>query len=290
MKLRPQASAKNELLGLYASMFREGTIVQRRDLSRLYNLRCSGIPYCPTSTLLSYGRRGKFEAMGMSMHFYVGVGHSVHNTMQRYLSQTGKFLADYECKECGKKYPLSHKYECCDMPTQYEEITIDVGRKGQKYLRIQGHIDAIFKDKDGRYWILDFKTTSLKAKDDKAVKPPLNYKRQVRAYAYLLWKQYGIKVYGCMLMFIPRDNPAEPTIWEYAIRETMEELREELMVDKRLHKRTMLASTVDEMLALSKAKCGDEYCDNCKKTPKELKKLFTDLVNKGKYPILKEEV
>jgi hypothetical protein len=288
MKLRPPASAKKELLGLYATAFQEGTVVSRRDLSRLYNLRCSGIPYCPTRTLLNYGMRGKFEAMSMSMHFYVGVGHSVHNTMQTYLSQTGKFLADYECRECGKKYPLSQKYECCDLPTHYEELNIDVGKKGQKWMRIQGHVDAVFIDKEGRAWILDFKTTSLKAKDDKEKDPPISYVRQVRAYAYLLWKQYGLKIHGCMLMFIPRDNPQEPTVWEYVITESNEDLKAELMVDKRLHRRTMKADTVEEMLSLSKTKCGGEYCDACKKTPKELKGLFTRLVNKGKFPILQE--
>jgi hypothetical protein len=172
------------------------------------------------------------------------------------------------------------------MATSYDEVTLDVGTA--KYLRAQGHIDAIFRSKDGSYHIVDFKTTSLITAAEKAKNPPLGYKRQVRAYAYLLWKQYGIKVKSVMLMFIPRDNPADPTVWELPIKEDIALLRDELLVDKKLHKRTMFADSLEEMMALSKVKCGDSYCDACKKSQQELKSLFTRLVNKGKYPILKE--
>jgi hypothetical protein len=206
--------------------------------------------------------------------------------MQTFLSQSGKFLADYSCKECKKKYPLSHKHECCGMATTYDEVTLDVGKT--KYLRVQGHIDAIFKDKHGKYWILDLKTTSLIKAEEKAKNPPLGYKRQVRAYAYLLWKQYKIKVAGVMLLFIPRDNPQDPTVWEMPINADMGSLRDELLQDKRLHRRTMKATTIEEMINLSKNKCGDTYCDPCKKSKEELEQLFSRLIAKGKYPILKE--
>lgn len=286
MRLRPTISAKNELLGVYKQAMQEGIVIEKTDPARLYNLRCSGLPYCPTSALINFGQRGVFRSMDMRMSFYVGVGNAVHETMQTFLSQSGKFLADYSCKECKKKYPLSHKHECCGMATAYDEVTLDVGTT--KYLRVQGHIDAIFKDKTGKYWILDLKTSSLKAAEEKAKNPPLGYKRQVRAYAYLLWKQYGIKVAGVMLLFIPRDNPQDPTVWEMPIKEDMGSLRDELLQDKKLHRRTMKATTLEEMMDLSKNKCGDTYCDACKKPNKELEQLFSRFIAKGKYPILKD--
>ena len=289
MQIKPSPSAKNELLGVYARAMQESMIIEKTDLARLYNLRCSGLPYCPTKVLLNYGRKGLYTPINMGMSFYIGVGHAVHHTMQTYLSQSGQFMADYECKECGKKYPLSLQHECCGFPTSYEEVTLDIGKR--KYLRVQGHIDAIFKTRKGKIYIVDFKTTSLKSIESAAKKPALGYMRQVRAYAYLLWKQYGVKVDGVMLMFIPRDNPLEPKVWELAIEGDTAELGEELLVDRKLHRRTMQATTVEEMMALSKAKCGSYYCEACKKPSKELRGLFTRFVKtKNKFPILEENL
>lgn len=220
------------------------------------------------------------------MSFYVGVGHAVHHTMQSYLSQSGRFLADYSCRECGKKYPLSHKYECCGFPTHYEEVDLNVGSKAKGF--IQGHIDGIFKDRNGRYWILDFKTSSIAGAPAKVKKAPEGYRRQVRAYAYLLRKQYGIEVAGCMLVYIPRDNPKTPSVWEYLIKPgDWAEFRAELMQDKRLHRKTMAADNIEDMKALLKYKCGNAYCETCKMTTGAQVKLLTKFISQKKYPIAK---
>lgn len=281
MKITPSRSVKSEFLAVYQDAIDNTLMMSKSDPKRLYNLRCSQIPYCSAAVLVNYGKRGMVHAMDFMMAFYVGVGHAVHHVMQSYLSQSGQFLANYKCHECGVVHKLSHTIECCGFPTEYDEIDLDLNG-------IQGHIDAVFRDKNGDYWILDFKTTSLSNATEKAKKPPENYMRQVRAYAYLLYKQYGIKVKGLMLVFIPRDNPKEPTVWEYKIRpDSMLSFKQELLEDKRLHKKTMVASTIEDMKPLLRNHCGSEYCKACQMPMAEKLKLMTKFIKQGKFPIKK---
>jgi hypothetical protein len=223
------------------------------------------------------------------MAFYTSVGTTVHTVMQSYLPMTGQFLADYECKHCGKKYPLSHVYECCDMPTHYEEVEIDIGTKGGRN-GIQGHIDGIFLDSLKRYWVTDFKTTTMAGAGAKERSPGEGYMRQVRAYAVLLKKQYGIKVFGVMLIFIPRDNPRKVYVWEQVLTDRdYEQAKIELLADRKLHRRTMVAQTIDELMDLAKTNCGSAFCDYCKKPRTEIRKIFTELLRKDKFPILADQ-
>ena len=283
MKLTPKQSGATEFLRVFKHAMAETVMHQKSDPSRLYNLRCSQLPYCSAKVLVNWATMGTTGKMDLMMAYYVSVGHAVHKVMQDYLCQSGQFLADYKCVECGKEYPLSYKYECCGFPTQYEEVTIDVKTKKG---RIQGHIDGIFKDRLGRIWIVDFKTSSTAAAPKKVSKSPPGYRRQVRAYALLLKKQYGIKVYGCMLVYLPRDNPAKPSIWEYVLKKgDAEEIKKELLEDMRLHSKTMSAATIDDMRPLLKHSCGGEYCEACK-TPLNIK---LNLIKKNlhKFPIKK---
>lgn len=200
--------------------------------------------------------------MDMGMAYYVSVGHAVHDVMQKYLSQSGKFLADYHCRECNKRYPLSHTYECCGFPTDYHEVSID-------YKGVKGHIDGIVKIKND-YYIVDYKTLSLQTREQKSRKPPKNYVRQITAYAYLLWKQHNIKVAGVMLVFIPRDNPRKPAIWEFRLKDSdFSDIRKSIVMDLNLHRKTMLARTIEEMTPLLKVNCGTDYCNACKMSVKE---------------------
>ena len=282
--VKPTRSGRSEFLQVFNQAMEDSLMVEQQDPKRLYNLRCSQIPYCPRSVMTNYLTRGMFFAMDMRMAYYVSVGHAVHEVMQRCLAGSGRFIADYECKECGKKYPLSRKYECCDFPTKYEEVSIN-------YKGIQGHIDGIFVDSTGRVWIIDYKTCSVSGAGQKEKNPPKSYRRQVRAYAYLLWKQYGIKVVGCMLVFLPRDNPWKPAVWEHRMGEhEYEDARLELKKDRTIHKNTMKARTLDDLMELAKVTCGGEYCKPCGKSKIELKGMFTKLLkaNPKALPIKKE--
>lgn len=286
MRVSPTKGASRELLEVFNKAVNEYSISQRGDSGRLYNLRCSQIPYCPAAVLLNWGKNKNMQSTELMSAYYFAVGHAVHAVMQKYLPQSGQFLADYECKECDTKYPMSQQYECCGFPTQYEEVLISVGGKKGKF-GIVGHIDAIFVTKDKKYWILDFKTCSVTNAKNKVRNPSAEYSAQVRAYAYLLRKQYGIVVSGVMLMYLPRDNPRKPQIWEEPIKpDFWEKTRVRLKHWKGLHKKTMYADNLKDILELSKNRCGGQYCEACKKTPAQLKGLFTKLL--PNYPIIKE--
>ena len=229
------------------------------EIERLVNLRCSQLPFCPASLILEYKFKGLVRSMDMFGAFYTTVGTAVHLVMQNYLCRQGKFLADYYCKHCGTYYPLSHKYECCGKPTEYEEVLIST-------LGIVGHIDAIFQDAKGNYWILDFKTCSMKGADSKKNKPGVVYEEQVESYAYLLYRQYGIKVKGVMLVFIPRDNPRNPAVWTRELAKVhFSTVHERIKKYRRVHKAAINATTITEVMALVKNnKCANPYCKYCK--------------------------
>lgn len=281
MQIKPTRSGASEFLKTFNAAFSDSWVLSKQDPERLFNLRCSQIPYCPNSVLQNFGERGMQQATNAMSAYYFAVGHAVHDVMQRYLQESGQLIADYTCRECGKKYPLSMKYECCGYPTKYEEITIE-------YKGIVGHIDAVFKDSAGRIWIIDFKTSSTASAPAKGRKPSAGYSLQVRAYAYLLGKQYGLDVYGCMLVFLPRDNPKTPAIWEHKMTpREYTKVRNELIEQKALHKLTMACESVTQYKRLLKSRCGGDYCRYCKRSDKQLLGAFTRFVKSGKYPISK---
>lgn len=276
MKIRPAESGASAFYALYDESLASATITEQQDPARLYNLRCSQLPYCPRAVLRKWVTTGLTFDMGMPMSFYVGVGHAVHDTMQKYLALSGKLVADYKCRKCNKWHRLSTKSICCGVPCEYHEVSID-------YKGIQGHIDAIFKV-GNRYYIVDFKTTSVKGVASKKNKPGKGYVRQIEAYAYLLWKQHGIRVSGVMLCFIPRDDPKARYIWEAPVDDRlMEKARRDLKTDRILHKKTMKAKTVDDLKELLAVNCGGEFCEACKVPTPGLLKLLKH--ERSKLPI-----
>jgi len=280
MKITPNKSGKSDFLRTYTQAFSDTLLAEKGDAKRLHQLRCSQLPYCPVSTVLNYGQRGLFQVMDLGMAYYVGVGHAVHNVMQRYLSQSGNFLADYHCAECGKKYPLSHTIECCEFPTKYDEVSL-------LYKGVGGHIDGIFKDSQGQYWIVDFKTCSVEGAMEKSRRPPAGYMYQVRAYALLLLRQYGLRVAGVMLIFIPRDNPRAPTIWEERFTDRdFDAAGAMLKQELAKHRLAMQAETFDDLKNLIKNyRCVNEYCRYCRRPTSELNNIAKLVVSQRKLPI-----
>lgn len=282
MLIKPKLTGRADFLSVYNHAIENYITLSRKDPKRLYHLRCSQLPFCPSSTLISWGRRGMVQQMDLLMAYYVSVGTAVHTVMQTYLAQSGRFVADYKCGECGTSYPLSQVHECCGFPTEYEEVSID-------YKTIQGHIDGIYVDKNTDKWIVDYKTTSLDSSGKKLKNPGLGYELQVKAYAYLLWKQYGIKVKGVMLVFIPRDNPKKPVIWELVMQERDWKFAADMLKRNRaLHSKTLNASTLDQMKKLMAHKCGSEWCEQCRVPMAKKLEVVSKYLKAGKYPIRKE--
>lgn len=234
-------------------------VASKRDATRIKFLRPSQMPFCPSGFFVNHATQGMISTQDMLSAFFTSVGTTVHEVVQRYLSPSGRFLADWRCKICGKWRRLSTNSECCDFTMEYHEVLID--HKG-----VVGHIDAIFKDSKGRYWILDFKTCTVKGATYKQKSPGAAYMEQVETYALMLYRQYGIKVEGVMLMFIPRDNPTIPSVWVRLIdTKDFKRVSKRIKQYKQQHKEALHATSLEEALALAEyGKCKSEWCKVCR--------------------------
>ena len=253
MILKP-SNKKQVFSKMWASSFNEYHY-SKLDPKRVFNLRISQLPYCPANTLFNWAQRGMSFAESMEFDYYVSIGTAVHNTVQKFLPKVGKILSNYECHECGKKYPMSYKTECCGFYTKFKEIEIKIGK-------IVGHIDGVW-NVDGQMIPLDYKTTSIKRLKDAIASPPIQYVRQLHGYAVGLKELYGIESEEAGLVFIPRDDPhlAEIRIMQLPSFEIMEN---ELNADLELHKKTVNATTAKEIKNLLSMSCKNEYCTTCK--------------------------
>lgn len=247
-----------DLLGVYLRA-QDEFVASKRDASRIKFLRPSQLPFCPTGFFISHATQGMVSTLNMLGAYFTSVGSTVHEVVQRYLSPSGRFLADWRCRQCGKTRKLSTDSECCDFTMDYNEVLIN-------YKGVVGHIDAIFQDAHGKYWILDFKTCTVSGSSYKQKSPGAAYREQVETYAYLLWKQYGIRVEGVMLMFIPRDNPVTPTVWVKLLdKADFKRIGATIKQYKVMHREALNAQTLEEALALASwGRCKGDWCKTCK--------------------------
>lgn len=274
IKPKRDVSVVSELLKVYNDQ--SATVHARKgDPSRLLNLRPSQLPFCAVATFIQRATMGLVDVMDMRGSFYVSIGTAVHEVVQNYLGTSGRFLANWECKICGKKTYVTKQFECCDFPMQYHEIEIH-------YKGVVGHIDAVFIDSRGRYWILDFKTTSVKAAPSKQKSPGVVYIEQVETYALMMKLQHKIKIEGVLLMFIKRDAPTDPVIWHKTINERqLLQIKNRTIEYKRWHKRVLKAETKKQVLELlDQGSCSNPYCTVCKR--RDVKKVLLDAYAKGK--------
>lgn len=274
VKPQRKVNVVSELLYVYNEQ--KDTVKTRKgDPSRLLNIRPSQLPFCAASFFIKHASRGLIDSMDMVGAFYVNIGTAVHTVVQDYLGTSGRFLANWECRICGKKTYVTSQHECCDFPMRYEEILIS-------YKGVVGHIDAVFIDSQGKYWILDFKTTSSAGAASKLKNPGKVYEEQVLTYAVMLGLEHKIKVEGVMLMFIKRDNPSDPVVWcKTVTKSNLAEMKAKLISYKKWHRRVLDAETKEDALALLKqGKCANPYCKAC--TSSDIKHLILTAYKRGK--------
>lgn len=289
MAYRPPAriidtsSIKADILNTYINSM-DVFLTGKGDVDRLISLRPSQIPFCPIGFFVRHATHGLMRSQGMQSAFYTEVGRSVHSVVQKYLAHSGRFLSSWKCKQCGKKYKLTVQNECCDFPMQYHEVEINF--KG-----IVGHIDAIFVDRFGNYWIVDFKTTSVKGAPLKPKKPGVDYVEQVETYALMMQLQYKIKIKGVMLMFIKRDNPMDPVIWEHVMTKAdYTRVRNRTVEYRKQHRLVLSIKTKAAAMALlSYGKCRNPWCSICKSQvplSKQLLDAYTRGVANKRLPLI----
>lgn len=263
------------------------TTSDKQHAARLKALRPSSLPFCPVSFFIRHARQGCNRSMDMRGNFYTRMGTVMHDVLQTFLGfhqrkGKGVFLADWQCVICRKKYPCSFKNECCDFPCRYHELGLDYAFKKYPTRRIIGHIDGVFLDSEGNYWIIDYKSTSLAGAPAKIKNPGVVYKEQIETYAALLRRQYGIKVKGIILFFVPRDDPKKPVMWTKVLKNSdFNRIEKRTKVYMEQHEQVMEVSTLKEALALAVyGSCTNYFCKECKK--RDLKAALTQAYKAGK--------
>lgn len=271
-------SIVSDFTRVYRQAIAEYVLTDKTDPKRVLFLRPSQLPFCPVEFFITNAEQGTVRNLDMAGAFYTKVGTIVHEVMQQALCQSGKFLANYECKECGTWHKFSYKHECCGFPTVYHEISIN-------YKGITGHIDAVYRDDKGRSWILDFKTTSVSAAPKKKKDPGVTYVEQIETYAVLFELQYKQKIEGIMDAFILRDNPTkDPAVFSRTLTdERRTTVRKRLKRYLKMHAETIDAGTLKEVLALQEhPRCKNPYCKACKMQPEALKAKLKSAYKQGK--------
>ncbi len=168
---------------------------------RPLTLRVSGFPYCPLKHLF-YRYNPTLDEVSFDSVYYTTVGTITHSALQRWLGFGGQILGDWHCLSCANKTKMSFSNVCkkCGSEMMYDEIVIRLGN-------ISGHIDCVYRDKKGRYWVIDYKTSSVYAVTQGDSLPYHHNTVQIKSYCALLEKQYGIKVEGWILIYLARDSP-----------------------------------------------------------------------------------
>jgi hypothetical protein len=142
---------------------------------------------------------------------------------------------------------------------EYDEVLI-------RHKGVVGHIDAIYRDKYGDYWILDFKTTSVASALAKSRNPGISYEEQIETYAYYVREQYGITVKGVLLMFIKRDSPKAPIMFGRVLKDIdFDVVAKRIKKYKKMHHEVLHIETLKEAKQLLKkyGKCNNPMCDTC---------------------------
>ncbi len=282
-----QHTLASDFLRTYKKTVRDTQFMERTSPGRVLSLRPSQMPLCPMKMFVNRATYGMWTPMEFGMAYYTKVGTTVHEILQNFLCQSGRFLANYKCRECHKWYKMSYKWECCGFPCEYHEV--DINYKG-----VVGHIDAIYKDDQGRLWILDFKTTSVAQAPKKKRDPGVVYREQVETYAVLTELQHKIKIAGYSDAFVVRDNPMkqDPVTWcEPLTDKKRKQVRVRLTKYKKMHNAYLEASTKKEALALfDYGRCADPWCRTCMqkdddRLKKELVRAYEFGKKRGNVPI-----
>lgn len=177
-------------------------IVVRED-----KLRVSSFPYCGLRHM--YRRLVQEEAVtNFGAAFYTGVGTVTHEAIQRWLGHSKRMLGNWKCSsaKCKGKREFSFRNVCpkCGSEMLYEEFEVEALK------HLSGHLDGIYKARNGKFYLIDYKTSSVRVIGSNWKTKMLPYKYnvfQITAYAALIEQVYDIEISGWILYYLSRDSP-----------------------------------------------------------------------------------
>lgn len=182
---------------------------------RLRRLRVSSFPYCGLKDAYNRLIDHKETHVSSGMEFYTGTGTTAHTVFQRWLGCSERIYGAWKCrsKKCNPKNKITVEFGnssvCpkCKGEMEYEEFTVKYGKN------LTGHLDGVYKDSNGKYWVIDYKTSSVRMirRHDQEPDPIFPYTKnrvQILSYCALIENHFDIKIEGWILLYVARDNPA----------------------------------------------------------------------------------
>ena len=141
--------------------------------------------------------------------YYLPAGHVFHSAVQKWIGMSGKMIGDWRCYSCKATRTLRAMPEkpckCGVFDWEYRELGGTWGKN------IHWHSDGVFRKNNGKYWIVDYKTTSSYGIDEhrktKSVFPYQANRAQIESYIVMIEENYGIEIEGWLLVYCARDSP-----------------------------------------------------------------------------------
>lgn len=145
---------------------------------------------------LLYSGKDVREAVRQSGDYIVE--HALHMEHHEYVE-----MIDLHSAIC---FHYAQHYANCDWEVVAVEMPFRVHLEG--HLHYTGTIDLLVKDKDGKYWLVDHKTTaSLDIYDKNS-----DMDRQISRYWYAIERYMDIKIEGFIYNIILKDYPVPPKV------------------------------------------------------------------------------
>ncbi len=172
-------------------------------------LRVSGFPFCGLEAAYKKLTKHTVERkMTFGSKYYTGVGTLTHEIIQNFMGHGGRILGQWKCQdpECKGIRLASRNNRCplCNGFMLYEELTVTA------FKHVSGHLDGIYKTENGEYWLVDYKTSSVRVISSQSKNKTLPYYHnvcQIKAYCALIELMFDIKISGWLLHYIARDSP-----------------------------------------------------------------------------------
>lgn len=182
------------------------------DWTREDRFRVSSFPYCGLKHAhkrMNAEDEVEEETVTFGMKYYTSVGTQTHRYIQYVLGHGAKMLGRWKCltPNCtgvGDKIGFKNICPKCKRPMDYEELDV------KAFNHLSGHIDGVWKASDGRYYIIDYKTSSTRVISENKTTGFLPFKKnvaQITAYCALLERELDIEISGWILLYVARDNP-----------------------------------------------------------------------------------
>ena len=176
-------------------------------------IRGSALPVCillHAKALLKPHVRDKPARMDL----YSEIGTVLHELYQKKFMLSKKWgphlFGDWECPKCKK---VAHSF-CC-RPDDYLTYKCDCGSTGLKYKEIEAkykgvvgiHVDLVLKMPSGRFWVIEFKTTSGFNIKDAGFKYKFKHGHQATSYPIVLKQELNLDVERWMICYVNRERP-----------------------------------------------------------------------------------